>query len=80
MKNHEANRLQILVLNIVWQHPDGINHAQIVRSVLQAGYRHTTGSLSADLMRIIKFMVRKGTIQKNSETRLVTPGNQEVYA
>lgn len=73
MKNQEANRLQILVLNIVEKHPDGLSHAELVRSLLQMGYRHTTDSLSEDLMRIVKFLVRRGNLQKNPETRLVTP-------
>jgi len=76
MKNHEAERLQVLVLETVSQHPDGLSHAQLVRSVLQTGYRHGANSLSEDLMRIVLFMVRNGMIHKNPETRLVTSAHR----
>lgn len=78
MKNHDAKRLQILVWDIVVSHPEGLTHAELVRSVLQAGYRHTAGSLSEDLMRIVMFMVHRGLIQKNLETRLVTPAEPQM--
>jgi hypothetical protein len=72
MKNREA--LQQLVLNTVHVHPEGVSHVQLVRYVLETGYRHP-GDLSADLMRVVRFLSKQGVIEKNLETREIRSRN-----
>ena len=71
MKNSTAKHLQNLVLDITMSVPNGISHAQLVKAALQTGYRHPDGNLSEDLMRIVNFLMKKGFIQKNVQTRTI---------
>jgi hypothetical protein len=64
--------LQKLILDVVKNHPEGITHAQLVRYVLQSGYRHSNGNLSEDLMSVVHSLRKEGIIKKNLETRKIT--------
>lgn len=68
-ENHDLIQLAI---NTVNSHPEGISHAQLVKCILETGHKHQ-GNLSADLMKVIRDLKRKGIIQKNLETREITP-------
>ena len=67
---HET--LQQLVVNTVHSHPKGVSHAQLVRYILETGYQHPS-NLSADLMNIVRTLSKRGVIQKNLDTREITP-------
>lgn len=60
--------LRQIVLNIVLNHPQSVNHATLVKLILQSGYLHQ-GSLSADLMLIVQSLTKEGILYKNLETR-----------
>lgn len=66
--------LKKLVLETIADNPTGINHVQIVKTVLARGYVHPDGNLSHDIMQIVKKLVHRGSLEKSEETRLVTPG------
>jgi len=61
MKNRET--LRQLVINAVYVHPEGVNHVQLVRFILETGYRHP-GSLSADLMQVVRILTKHGVLEK----------------
>lgn len=64
--------LQKLILDVVKNHPEGVTHVQLVRFVLESGYRHSTGNLSEDLMATVRILRKEGSIKKNRETRKIT--------
>lgn len=70
MKSYEVENLQHIVMDITADHPEGINHAGLVKAVLQTGYQHD-GNLSADLMIVIRHMIKEGIITKNLVTRTI---------
>lgn len=63
--------LSNLVLDITMSVPFGISHAQLVRAIRQTGYQHKGDSLSEDLHKVVRKLVRNGLIEKNPETRTI---------
>jgi hypothetical protein len=66
-----VENLRETVLKIIPLHPNGVNHAQLVRLVLESGYQEP--NLSANLMEVVKELHEKGTIRKNKKTRTIKP-------
>lgn len=71
MKKSVALTLQNLVLEILAAFPEGLNHVQLVKLILNRGYQHPEGHLSEDTMKIVKFLTEHGLIKKNLETRKI---------
>lgn len=68
--------LTALILEIVCETPGGLTHAQLVRKVLEKGYR--TMNLSEKVHIIVKNLTQSNMIYKNPETRIIE--NQQQYA
>lgn len=71
MKKSIGMKLQHIVLEILHSVPEGLNHVQLVRLILDKGYRHPEGQLSEDIMKIVKHLVKHGVLRKNLETRKI---------
>ena len=64
--------LQEIITNILMNSPNGINHVALVRRVLEEGYVSEHNSISEDVMRLVKRMIKKKIIVKNLDTRIIT--------
>ena len=58
-----------LVLDILCDHQSGMNHPQLVRSVLERGYDDR--ELSSKVHTAVTQLARSGVIHKNLETRII---------
>lgn len=68
------NNLEKLVLKIVADNPNGINHVGLVRACLERGYRHPNENFSYDLMQTVKDLARQERLVKSEETRVIQLG------
>ena len=64
--------LQEIITNILMESPQGINHADLVRKVLEEGYVSKNNTISEDVMQVVKRMLKKKIIKKNVETRIIS--------
>lgn len=62
----------LATLEIVEQNEKGITHVELVKKLLENGYKHS-GNLSKDLMTVVHNLSEKGVIEKNLETRTIKP-------
>lgn len=76
MLQNQTNLVQVVV-DVIHSHPQGLNHAQLVQSILKTGYRHF-GNLSADVMKTVQSLRKQGVIEKNLETRVIVPVEHEL--
>lgn len=68
------NQLSELIVDAIRLNKSGMTHAQLVRTILQTGYKHV-GDLSSDVMKIVKNLNKCGVIEKNLETRKISVAN-----
>lgn len=68
--------LHDLVLDVLCENEDGLNHPQIVKKILEKGHEET--DLSAKVHQAVLSLVYTGLVKKNLETRIVKL--QNVYA
>lgn len=71
MKKSIAMKLKRIVLEVLHSFPEGLSHVQLIKLILDRGYRHTEGDLSEDTMKLVNYLVKHGVIKKNLETRKI---------
>lgn len=59
------SKLQRAALGILGRNPNGLDHVGLVKALLNSGYQHKTNTLSEDLMREVKLLVKHGEIYKD---------------
>lgn len=67
-----APTLDFLIISVLADSPEGLDHVELVKTLLRNGYKYRGDStLSHDTQQTVKRMVREGLLEKNVETRKI---------
>ena len=71
MITRDEDLLQDVISSIMMENPQGLNHVQLVKAILETGYTSEDNTISEDVMTAVKRMIKKKMIHKNHETRII---------